>query len=104
MSDQDPYPNIDRGQMVQCEDCFHHFQLDPRGDVQGAACPDCGGTRMLREQPSPVLPDGTLRDMVDSDTQKDQGGNPLGEGTIMGNDGEKPLGMRDNQMHSHVLA
>jgi hypothetical protein len=40
--------------------------------------------------------------MVDSDSQKDQGGNPLGEGTIMGSDGERPAGKRDNYMHSRV--
>lgn len=40
--------------------------------------------------------------MVDSDSQKDQGGNPLGEGTIMGRDGEKPIWKRDNYMHSKV--
>jgi hypothetical protein len=40
--------------------------------------------------------------MVDTDTQKDQGGNPLGEGTIMGNDGERPYFKRDNFMHSKV--
>lgn len=59
---------------------------------------------MLREQPSPTQSDGTLRNMVDSDTGKDQGGNPLGEGTIMGSDGEQPVWKRDNYMHGHVLA
>lgn len=90
--------------LVQCEDCSHHFVLSP-GDISGAtACPDCGGKRFFRDQPSPTQSDGTLRDMVDSDTQKDQGGNPLGEGTIMGDHPEQPAWRRDNFMHSHVLA
>jgi hypothetical protein len=42
--------------------------------------------------------------MVDSDSQKDQGGNPLGEGTIVGQDGEDPRGKRDNYMHSKVAS
>ncbi len=40
--------------------------------------------------------------MVDSDTQKDQGGNPLGEGTIMGGHPEQPAWRRDNFMHGKV--
>lgn len=44
--------------------------------------------------------------MVDSDSQTDQGGNPLGEGTIMGSDGEVPFQTgsrgRDNYMHGSV--
>jgi hypothetical protein len=52
------------------------------------------------DQPSPTQSDGTLRDMVDSDTQVDQGGNPLGEGTIMMADGERNQFKRDNYMHS----
>lgn len=87
---------------VQCENCNSHFVLSP-GDVSGAtACPDCGGTRFYRDQPSPVRSDGDLRDMVDPISQKDQGGNPLGEGTIMGSDGERPAFKRDNYMHSKV--
>jgi DNA-directed RNA polymerase subunit M/transcription elongation factor TFIIS len=46
--------------------------------------------------------------MVDSDSQVDQGGNPLGEGTIVGADGETPLNTgnrgRDNYMHSSIPA
>jgi uncharacterized C2H2 Zn-finger protein len=87
---------------VQCADCSAHLAIDPSGDIQGTACPECGGTRFFMNQPSPTQSDGTLRDMVDSDSQKDQGGNPLGEGTIMGGDAEQPLGKRDNYMHSNV--
>lgn len=88
---------------VQCANCGSHFNVDPAGDIQGTACPECGGTRMFQDQPSPTQSDGTLRNMVDSDTQIDQGGNPLGEGTIMGIDGERPMGKRDNYMHSKIL-
>src|ERR1035437_4896652 len=87
---------------VQCDQCQRHFLLGPNEISQGLACPDCGGTRMYRFQPSPTNSDGTLRNMVDSDSQKDQGGNPLGEGTIMGNDGEQPRFKRDNYMHSNL--
>lgn len=41
--------------------------------------------------------------MVDSDSQIDQGGNPLGEGTIMGRDGELSPEKRDNFMHGSIL-
>lgn len=94
-----------------CENCGVHFVLSPGNTLDGAvtqglACPECGGTRLFRNQPSPTRSDGTLRNMVDSDSQKDQGGNPMGEGTIMGNDGEVPFGsdthQRDNYMHSKV--
>lgn len=87
---------------LECADCSAHFNLDPAGDIAGAACSECGGSRFFRGQVPPVHSEGTLRDMVDSDSQKDQGGNPLGEGTIMGNDGEKPFGQRDNFMHGSV--
>ncbi len=91
--------------LVQCAnpECGHHFTISPGEISTGTACPDCGGKRMFRTQPSPVQSEGTLRDMVDSDSQKDQGGNPLGEGTIMG-DGEKAAQFRDNYTHSSVLA
>src|SRR5665213_2898891 len=89
---------------VQCGDCGAHFQMDPSGNVQGAACSECGGKRFFMDQPSPTHSDGTLRDMVDSDTQIDQGGNPLGEGTIMGTDAEQPMGKRDNFMHGHTAS
>lgn len=96
-------PNAsDSGVPVDCGDCGAHFMLDPSGDVAGAACSACGGTRFFRSQPSATQSDGTLRNMVDSDTQHDQGGNPLGEGTIVGRDGERPEGKRDNYMHSKV--
>lgn len=91
--DQDP---------VRCSECNVHFAITPGMVTDGLACPECGGKRLFRDQPSPTQSDGTLRDMVDSDTQIDQGGNPLGEGTIMGTDGERPAFKRDNFMHSKV--
>jgi DNA-directed RNA polymerase subunit M/transcription elongation factor TFIIS len=87
---------------VRCGDCGAHFNVDPSGDMQSAACEGCGGNRFFRDQPSPTQSDGTLRNMVDSDTQIDSGGNPLGEGTIMGSDGERPGWKRDNYMHGNV--
>lgn len=89
---------------IQCGDCGAHFQTSMSGDISGAACSECGGSRFFRDQPSPTQSDGTLRDMVDSDSQHDMGGNPLGEGTIVGDDGERPMGKRDNYMHSKVLS
>lgn len=68
--------------LVQCEDCGHHFQVSPRGEVQLGACPDCGGKRMFRMQSNPVQSEGTLRNMVDMETGKDAGGNPDGEGIL----------------------
>lgn len=68
--------------LVQCEDCGHHFQISPRGEIQLGACPDCGGKRMFRMQPNPVQSEGTLRNMVDMETGKDAGGNPDGEGIL----------------------
>lgn len=91
--DQDP---------VRCSECNVHFAITPGMVTDGLACPECGGRRLFRDQPSPTQSDGTLRDMVDSDTQIDQGGNPLGEGTIMGTDGERPAYKRDNFMHSNT--
>src|SRR5580698_778855 len=92
---------------LECGDCGVHFAITPdmAMTTDGLACPECGGKRMYFGQPSPVQSEGTLRDMVDSDTQKDEGGNPLGEGTIMGGDGEVPAMTgsgrgRDNFMHS----
>lgn len=45
---------------------------------------------------------------MDSDSQVDQGGNPLGEGAIVGADGEVPLDTgnrgRDNYMHGSIIA
>lgn len=66
----------------QCADCGVHLQTTPRGDVQGAACPDCGGKRLFRMQPNPVQSEGTLRNMVDMETGKDAGGNPDGTGIL----------------------
>lgn len=89
---------------AQCGACGAHFQLDPAGSIQDAACSECGGNRFFRSQPSPTQSDGALRDQVDMSVGgKDQGGNPLGEGTIVGNDGERPAGKRDNYMHSHRI-
>ena len=70
--------------ILQCADCGAHFTTDPRGgDIQGAACSECGGTRFNRSQPSPVNSDGALRNMVDmSSGGIDRGGNPMGEGMI----------------------
>src|ERR1039458_435206 len=95
---------------VECSDCGVHFTLGPSGSggtTDGMACPECGGLRLFRSQPGGIrgemdAPGGTLRDMVDSDSQKDQGGNPLGEGTIMGREGEQRPGKRDNFMHGNT--
>lgn len=72
---------------VQCDDCGTHFELSPGHASDGLACPECGGKRLYMNQPSPTQSDGTLRDMVDSASQQDSGGNPLGEGSIMGSPG-----------------
>jgi predicted nucleic acid-binding Zn-ribbon protein len=92
--------------VLQCGDCGAHFQTTPSGSIDGAACSECGGKRFFFNQPNPVNSEGTLRDMVDSDSQKDQGGNPLGEGTIVGTDGEQNPGASthgmDNFMHGSV--
>lgn len=68
--------------LAQCEDCGHHFQVSPRGEIQLGACPDCGGKRLFRMQPNPVQSEGTLRNMIDMETGKDAGGNPDGEGIL----------------------
>lgn len=89
---------------VQCGQCGAHFQMDPAGSVQDAACSECGGNRFFRSQPSPTQSDGALRDQVDMSVGgKDQGGNSLGQGAIVGNDGERPAGKRDNYMHSRRI-
>lgn len=85
---------------VRCQDCNHHFLVDAQHVVNGLSCDNCGSQRLERDQPSPTKSDGELRDMVDPITQEDQGGNPLGEGTIMGSDGERPHNKRDNYMHA----
>lgn len=91
---------MDPHELVECHDCGAHFALTPAMATDGMACSECGGKRLLRSQPSATQSDGALRDMVDPISQRDQGGNPLGEGTIM--DGgsavkaEQPLGKRDN--------
>lgn len=75
-------PDISNTGLAQCEDCGHHFQISPRGEIQLGACPDCGGKRLFRMQPNPVQSEGTLRNMVDMETGKDTGGNPDGEGIL----------------------
>jgi hypothetical protein len=72
---------------VRCQECNSHFLLDGRTVTQGISCPDCGGTKLERDQPSPTHSDGELRDMVDPATQLDQGGNPLQEGIWANVDG-----------------
>ena len=67
---------------LECQDCGRTIQTSPRGELQGVACPDCGGQRLFRMQPSPVQSDGTIRNMVDPDTGKDAGGNPSQEGIL----------------------
>jgi 8-oxo-dGTP diphosphatase len=86
---------------LRCQDCNHHFLLTPSGVVGGGACPNCGGKRMERDQPSPLHSDGELRNMVDPDTGMDMGGNPLMEG-IWGSidNGWKPFGKRDESFAS----
>ena len=66
----------------QCEDCGRTLQISPRGELQGVACPDCGGQRFFRMQPNPVQSDGAIRNQVNMDTGKDEGGNPDGEGIL----------------------
>lgn len=88
---------------VQCVDCGHKFLVDAQHVVDGVGCDNCGGHNLERDQVSPTRPDGELRDMVDPISQEDQGGNPLGTGTIMGRDGERPPHARDNYMHSSVV-
>lgn len=85
---------------VRCRDCSHAFVVGPNEVVRGPECPNCGGHFLERDQPSPTHSDFELRDMVDPVTQQDQGGNPLGEGTIVGRDGERPHWRRDNYMHA----
>lgn len=75
-------PDFSNPELMQCQDCDHHFQISPRGEIQGGACPDCGGKRLFRMQPNPVQSEGTLRNMVDMETGKDAGGNPDGEGIL----------------------
>lgn len=72
---------------VHCQDCDTSFLLSPDGMTQGAACANCGGTRLERDQPSPTNSDGDLRNMVDPATQLDQGGNPSQEGIWATTDG-----------------
>lgn len=79
--------NQSPGVGVQCGDCGAHYLLSPSGDVDNAACEDCGGKRFFRTQPSPVHDDlsgeNTLKDMPPAGGGPDTGGNPLGEGSIV---------------------
>lgn len=85
---------------VSCQDCGTHFLLS-NGDVIGAACPGCGGTRMERDQPGGTNSDGDLRNMVDPGTGLDQGGNPLQEGIWANTDGGwQPYTRRDESFAS----
>lgn len=82
---------------ISCGDCSAHFQLDPSGDIQGAACSECGGKRFFRDQPSPTHSDGDLRNMPgehDPVAGEDPGGFPLGEGNIVGSPGQRGEGVR----------
>ncbi len=71
---------------MTCGDCGVHLQIDPEGDVGNAACPQCGGKRFFRTQPSPVKDDLTgeniMKNMPDAGGGLDTGGNPLQEGAI----------------------
>lgn len=82
---------------VRCADCDTHFLLTPDGMTVAAACPECGGSRLERDQPSPTHSDGALRDMVNMDTGQDQGGNPLQEGML---GGWQPANKRDESFAS----
>lgn len=82
---------------AQCAECNHHFNIGS-DDIVSGACPDCGAAQSFyRLNPTPVQGEMVpFRDgVIDG---KDQGGNPLAEGTIMGAGGERPIGKRDNYM------
>lgn len=84
---------------VRCQDCNSHFLLDAGTVARGVSCPDCGGSKLERDQPSPTHSDGELRNMVDPATQLDQGGNPLQEGVWAGVDGGwQPAYRRDETL------
>lgn len=86
---------------LHCGDCDHTFLLTPDGMTQNAACPNCGGTRLERDQPSPTHSDGDLRNMADPGIGLDQGGNPLQEGIWGQTDGGwAPWHKRDEQFAS----
>src|SRR6476661_6989463 len=86
---------------VHCADCDHTFLLTPDGATQSVACPQCGGQRLERDQPSPTHSDGDLRNMVDPSTGLDQGGNPLQEGVWAQTDGGwQPRNKRDESFAS----
>lgn len=84
---------------VHCADCDATFLLGPDGVTAKVACPNCGGERLERDQPSPTKSDGELRDMIDSGYDQDMGGNPLMEGTL-GDGGWRPWDKRDESYAS----
>jgi hypothetical protein len=45
---------------TRCQDCNASFLITPSGATQSVACPSCGGTRLERDQPSPVKSDGEM--------------------------------------------
>lgn len=45
---------------TRCQDCNASFLLTPSGATQSVACPQCGGTRLERDQPSPIKDDGEM--------------------------------------------
>jgi ssDNA-binding Zn-finger/Zn-ribbon topoisomerase 1 len=80
---------------AHCQECDAHFLVTPDTVVSGA-CPQCGGKRLERDQPSPTHSDGELRNMVNPDTGQDMGGNPLMEGIWGSIDkGWRPFPKRD---------
>jgi DNA-directed RNA polymerase subunit RPC12/RpoP len=86
---------------TRCQDCDAKFLIDATSVVNGISCPDCGGKRLERDQPSPTHSDGDLRNMVDPATQLDQGGNPLQEGVWANIDGGwQPRYKRDESFAS----
>lgn len=86
---------------TRCQDCSTSFLLSNADVISGVACPECGGTRLERDQPSPTTSDGELRDMVDPGTNLDHGGNPLQEGIWAGVDGGwQPAFKRDESFAS----
>lgn len=89
---------------VRCQDCNSHFLLDGTTVAQGIGCPDCGGTKLERDQPSPTHSDGEVRNMVDPATQLDQGGNPLQEGVWAGVDGGWQPSYRRDETFAKIAA
>lgn len=89
---------------VRCQECNHHFLLDGTTVAQGISCPECNGTKLERDQPSPTHSDGDLRNMVDPATQLDQGGNPLQEGIWANTDGGWQPRYKRDESFAKVMA